>query len=322
MIADFGRPFRKQVAALTAVITVMATVPASASRLVVRNGARSAGAPSAVITQKKVPLPTPPELEGYRKKLRSQWQPTQRDADRVTYLLLLLDYATVSLNASSSPGERQYRLTQLRNFVAIVKAERHAVRPPRGEWSDGQGNLEGMGRPFGPHAEPPCYHEGQEAECATDEEIAETQALADSVAYQNDANQQTYDEVMLMISGPNVSTESTEVASGPSLPVVCENCFAEAATATATMGASVAAVLGWEGAKADALAAGTKLSKATRWSWHLTLITTSLTAGYYLGSLVDCSRSARDPVTDSAPATEQAALPDVRHQREGEKWLR
>ena len=259
---------------------------------------------ASVDRQARVPTPTQQELESFRKKLRTQTTRSQKDNDRLAFLMLLIDYAQVSVRASASRGERQYYLTQLQTFVAGQKAQKGIKGRGTPAWPAG-GQSTDM-RTHGPSADPICYHEGVEAECATDEEIAETQALADSVAYQNDENQQTYDEVMLMIAGLDIP-EAAEVMTGPRAVVECRDCFSEAATATASMGASVAAVLGWEGAKADAIAAGTKLSKATRWSWHLTLITTSLTAGYYLGSLIDCARSGRTPVPE--PVLRESAFP-------------
>lgn len=298
MIEDFVRPLRKQVAVLAVTATVLTGAPAAAAGgLVVRARADS-----------QQPVPTGPELETFRKKVRGQWLSTKRDADRVAYLMLLIDYAKASLSESVSQGERQYRLGQLQTFVANRRSDRDAARSRFSSSSGGSWEPPDVERRAGPHADPICYHEGQEAECATDEEIAETQALADSAVYQNEENQRAYDEVMLMIGG--LTDHPAAERSGPSAAGACEDCFSEAATATATMAASVAAVLGWEGAKADALKAGARLSKATRWSWHLTIITTSLTAGYYLGSLIDCSRN-RAPVAGAAPATEQAwfALP-------------
>lgn len=285
-------------------LAAFALILATASSSTVHAAVRTFVAPEVQKRVTDVP-PTEQDLVTYRRRINELTINSKRDADRVEFLLALIDYAKASLDRSVSRLTREYYLSRLQNVVARQKAE----RPPRTNrglamWVP-DGPIE-QARRAGPSADPVCYHEGQEAECATDEEIAETQALADSAAYQNEQNQLGYDEAILMMYALDEVPDAAAIVSGPSAAIeACTNCWGQAATATATMGASVAAVLGWEGAKADALAAGTKLSKATRWSWHLTIVVTGLTAGYYLGSLVDCARNGRDPASSVNPAMDE-----------------
>lgn len=239
--------------------------------------------------------PTAQDLSKYRERIKALTVNSKRDADRIEFLLALIDYAKASVDTSSSRLTRGYYLSRLQDVVIRQRLARTNEKNRGANPLVPDRSLQESRRP-GPNADPACYHEGQESECATDEEIAETQALADSVAYQNEENQLAFDEAIMLMYALDPSPDAAEMVSGPSSETeACINCWGQAATATATMGASVAAVLGWEGAKADALAASTKLSKATRWSWHITIVTTSLTAGYYLGSLIDCARNGQEP---------------------------
>lgn len=158
-----------------------------------------------------------------------------------------------------------------------------------------------------------CYHDNEPSECATEEEQAEfvgyvAYADAEGEAYEADRLQAEYDYQQYCSQNSWDCEEPNAAGMSSGGPSACdgsgfdfEGCGQKAVEATMAVGSHVVAIVGAEGALADAAAAGARLSKATRFSWAGAIATTVFAAGYYTGSFVNCvvAKMAGEPILPS-----------------------